>query len=123
MSVARSVDDVLSEHALFEVQCIDRRYVNVYVPQLEMSMTAWRSPSSGRVVVRPRSRVARAPGTRISMSVPPATTHGASEAVNSRVMNRWMTNWRSSSWELWAGSVSRVGGPSAQRDPECPFGA
>ena len=40
MSVARSVDDVLSEHALFEVQCIDRRYVNVFVPQLQMSITA-----------------------------------------------------------------------------------
>ena len=35
MTVARSVDDVLSEHVQFEVQCIDRMYLNVYVPQLQ----------------------------------------------------------------------------------------
>ena len=34
MTVARSVADVLSEHVRFEVECIDRMYVNVYVPQL-----------------------------------------------------------------------------------------
>ena len=35
MTVARSVADVLSEHVQFEVECIDRMYVNVYVPQLQ----------------------------------------------------------------------------------------
>jgi hypothetical protein len=35
MTVARSVADVLSEHVRFEVECIDRMYVNVYVPQLQ----------------------------------------------------------------------------------------
>ena len=35
MSVARSVHDVLSDHVQFEVECIDRMYVNVYVPQLQ----------------------------------------------------------------------------------------
>jgi hypothetical protein len=35
MTVARSVRDVLSEHVLFEVECIDRMYVNVYVPGLQ----------------------------------------------------------------------------------------
>ena len=34
MTVARSVSDVLSEHVQFEVDCIDRMYLNVYVPQL-----------------------------------------------------------------------------------------
>jgi len=33
MTVARSVHDVLSDHVQFEVECIDRMYVNVYVPQ------------------------------------------------------------------------------------------
>ncbi|WP_270923544.1 hypothetical protein [Mycobacterium xenopi] len=35
MTVARSVGDVLSEHVVCEVQCIDRMYCNVYVPGLQ----------------------------------------------------------------------------------------
>jgi hypothetical protein len=31
----RSAADVLSEHVAFEVECIDRMYLNVYVPQLQ----------------------------------------------------------------------------------------
>ncbi len=32
MTVTRSVADALSEHAVFEVECIDRMFCNVYVP-------------------------------------------------------------------------------------------
>ena len=32
MTVARTVPDVLSEHVRFEVECIDRMYLNVYQP-------------------------------------------------------------------------------------------
>ena len=35
MNLARSVADVLAEHVSFEVECIDRMYCNVYVPQLQ----------------------------------------------------------------------------------------
>ena len=35
MTVARSVADVLDDHVVFEVECIDRMYCNVYVPQLQ----------------------------------------------------------------------------------------
>ena len=35
MTIARSVGDVLSEHVRFEVECIDRMYVNVFVPGLQ----------------------------------------------------------------------------------------
>jgi hypothetical protein len=35
MTVARTVADVLDEHVKFEVECIDRMYCNVYVPQLQ----------------------------------------------------------------------------------------
>ena len=35
MTVARSVSDVLSEHAVFEVESIDRMFLNVYVPGLQ----------------------------------------------------------------------------------------
>ncbi len=35
MTVARSVADVLAEHVVFEVECIDRMFCNVYVPGLQ----------------------------------------------------------------------------------------
>jgi hypothetical protein len=35
MTVARSVADVLADHVVFEVECIDRMYLTVYVPQLQ----------------------------------------------------------------------------------------
>src|SRR6476646_10321925 len=35
MTVARSVGDVLSEHVQFEIECIDRMYLNVYQPKLQ----------------------------------------------------------------------------------------
>ncbi|HYB37358.1 MAG TPA: hypothetical protein VEF72_17495 [Mycobacterium sp.] len=44
MTVARSVADVLSEHVVFEVSCVDRMYCNVYVPQLQYGagfLTSW----------------------------------------------------------------------------------
>jgi hypothetical protein len=34
MTVARSVADVLDDHVTFEVECIDRMYLNVWVPRL-----------------------------------------------------------------------------------------
>ena len=37
MTVARTVGDVLAEHVVFEVDCIDRMYCNVYVPQLQFA--------------------------------------------------------------------------------------
>src|SRR5450631_866791 len=35
MTLPRTVADDLSEHVAFEVECIDRMYLNVYVPQLQ----------------------------------------------------------------------------------------
>jgi len=35
MNVPRSVADVLSDHVVFEVDCIDRMYCNVYMPGLQ----------------------------------------------------------------------------------------
>jgi hypothetical protein len=35
MTLPRTVADVLSDHVLFEVECIDRMYLNVYVPGLQ----------------------------------------------------------------------------------------
>ncbi|MDQ2790779.1 MAG: hypothetical protein M3Y73_14150 [Actinomycetota bacterium] len=35
MTVARTVADVLDDHTVFEVECIDRMYLNVFVPQLQ----------------------------------------------------------------------------------------
>src|SRR6478736_3463977 len=35
MTVARFVADVLTDHVLFEIDCVERLYCNVYVPQLQ----------------------------------------------------------------------------------------
>ena len=35
MTLPRTVAEVLSDHVMFEVECIDRMYLNVYVPQLQ----------------------------------------------------------------------------------------
>ena len=35
MSIPRSVAEILREHVTLEVECIDRMYLNVYVPQLQ----------------------------------------------------------------------------------------
>ena len=35
MTLPRTVADVVAEHVSFEVECIDRMYLNVYVPQLQ----------------------------------------------------------------------------------------
>lgn len=35
MTVARSVADVLTDHVVFEVECIDRMFLNAYVPGLQ----------------------------------------------------------------------------------------
>src|SRR5674476_374412 len=35
MNLPRSVADVLNDHVVFEVDCIDRMYCNVYMPGLQ----------------------------------------------------------------------------------------
>ena len=35
MTLPRSVSEVIAEHVTFEVECIDRMYLNVYVPGLQ----------------------------------------------------------------------------------------
>jgi hypothetical protein len=37
MTLPRTVADVLSDHVVFEVECLDRLYPNVYVPQLQFA--------------------------------------------------------------------------------------
>ncbi|WP_207974744.1 hypothetical protein, partial [Parafrankia sp. BMG5.11] len=38
MTLPRTVADVLAHHVSFEVECIDRMYLNVYVPQLQFPL-------------------------------------------------------------------------------------
>jgi hypothetical protein len=35
LTLPRTVADVLADHVVFEIECIDRMYCNVYVPQLQ----------------------------------------------------------------------------------------
>ena len=45
MTLARSVAEVLAEHVTLEVECIDRMYLNVYVPGCSTSR-GWPTSSS-----------------------------------------------------------------------------
>src|ERR1700757_298997 len=38
MTLPRSAADVLSEHVVFEPECIDRMYCNLYVPKLQREL-------------------------------------------------------------------------------------
>jgi hypothetical protein len=38
MTLPRTVADVLSDHVTFQVECIDRMYLNVYIPQLQRAL-------------------------------------------------------------------------------------
>ncbi len=38
MTLPRSAADVLREHVVFELECIDRIYCNVYVPKLQREL-------------------------------------------------------------------------------------
>ena len=49
MKVARSAAEVLAEHTTLELECIDRLYLNVYVPLLQ-------SPAGASYFFRPDTR-------------------------------------------------------------------
>ena len=38
MTLPRSVADVLAEHVTLEVECVDRMYLNLYVPKLQYAL-------------------------------------------------------------------------------------
>ena len=38
MTIAQSVAEILTEHVTLEVECIDRMYLNAYVPQLQREL-------------------------------------------------------------------------------------
>jgi hypothetical protein len=50
MTLPRTVADVLTEHVVLEVECIDRLYLNVYQPRLQYP--AGRRRSSSGIVGR-----------------------------------------------------------------------
>ena len=63
MSIARSVAEVLADHTTLELECVDRMYLNVYVPLLQTpggvahylrDVCGYQVPSS--VLLAPRSR-------------------------------------------------------------------
>ena len=51
MKVARSVGEVLAEHTTLTLECIDRMYLNVYVPLLQRAAGA--ATSFARCGARP----------------------------------------------------------------------
>lgn len=63
MTVARSVAEVLAEHTTLEVECIDRMYLNVYVPLLQTGGGTWHffreirgNPVPSTVLMAPMTR-------------------------------------------------------------------
>ncbi|HVR10755.1 MAG TPA: hypothetical protein VMW75_22110 [Thermoanaerobaculia bacterium] len=42
MSVARTVAEILGKHVTFEVESVDRLYLNLYVPILQCERSSWR---------------------------------------------------------------------------------
>ena len=51
MTLPRCVADVLTDHVVFEVECIDRMYLNVYVPGLQYAagLVAYEGYSRGAI--------------------------------------------------------------------------
>ena len=78
MTVARSVGDVLSEHVVFEVDCIDRMYVNVYVPGLQYAagLVGYVHRQLGLPIAStaPLARITDAFSTAVHRFRPPSTT-------------------------------------------------
>ena len=73
MTIPRSVAEILDEHTTLEVECIDRMYLNLYVPTLQREAGGahfWRShrgsrfPSSAQMGPCPRRSCARSSGSR-----------------------------------------------------------
>ena len=58
MNLPRSVADVLSDHVVFEVECIDRVYCNAYVPGLQYAtgLVAYIHQQLGLPIASPRPR-------------------------------------------------------------------
>jgi hypothetical protein len=56
MTLPRTVSDVVAEHTVFEVECIDRMYLNVYVLSCNTPRGSWAmcTGSSGCRSPRPR---------------------------------------------------------------------
>ena len=52
MTVPRTVADVMRNHVTLEVECIDRMYLNLYVPLLQSTRGCahyWRKPADRRL--------------------------------------------------------------------------
>ena len=56
MTVARSVADVLDQHVVFEVESIDRMYLNVWQPRGWPTATVSRGSSSATAATTMRPR-------------------------------------------------------------------
>lgn len=57
MAIARSVAEVLEEHVYLELECIDRMYLNLYVPILRFCLAIARPTSvTTSPFCRPNSR-------------------------------------------------------------------
>ena len=66
MTLPRSVSDVLTDHVQFEIECVDRMYLNVFVPELQRTgqvvgflMRHRGAPIASTALVAPMSKAVR----------------------------------------------------------------
>ena len=98
MTLPRSAADVLSEHVAFEVECIDRMYLNVYVPQLQPAWAAWCGTCSGQLGQRFASTATVGPKT-VAFVASPSRSLSPGKACGSG--------------ELWRSTSARTTSPSS----------
>ena len=75
MTIARSDADVLADHTTLELECVDRMYLNVYVPLLQTPAgvayyprDVVRAPVEDEVGARLEQEVDTSPGPRAERS-------------------------------------------------------
>jgi hypothetical protein len=52
MKIARSVSQILDDHVLLELECIDRLYLGLYVPVLQVNLPQFGGHPQKRVQAR-----------------------------------------------------------------------
>jgi hypothetical protein len=88
MTLPRSVRDVLTDHVQFEIECIDRIYLNVFVPELQRTGQVAGSLMRHRGVPDRLDRVGRADV--------PSSSSLTSRTTPRLTTRRWSTSPRAS---------------------------
>jgi hypothetical protein len=110
MTLSRSVSDVLTDHVQFEVECIDRMYLNVFVPQLQRTgqvvgfLTRHRGyPIASTALVAPMSKQFVADITRFATANGVPMVHFAKGQRKDDVMHQHLAGFTGTDQVLFIG--------------------